>query len=105
MFKGATCRAAAIVGTAVFRIVVSSDSMKKATAINQGNNRLLVSARRDSGEDGGRLVIPPPDDGFCELRLSEAVGVFLPKSVHRHTNCLMFLQNDQFHGRRLQRVR
>jgi hypothetical protein len=30
-------------GTAVFRMVVSRDSMKKATATNQGRRRLLVS--------------------------------------------------------------
>jgi len=34
MLSGATWSAAAIVGTPVLRIVVSSDSMKNATAIN-----------------------------------------------------------------------
>ena len=37
--------AAAMAGTAVFRIVVSSDSMKKATATSHGNSRALVSLR------------------------------------------------------------
>lgn len=32
-----------MVGTAVFRIVVSSDSMKKATAMTQGSSRLLAA--------------------------------------------------------------
>ena len=41
--RGATCRAAAMVGTAVFRIVVSSDSMKNATAIIHGSNRCAAS--------------------------------------------------------------
>ena len=41
MLSGATLSAAAIAGTAVFRIVVSSDSMKKATATSHGNSRLL----------------------------------------------------------------
>ena len=41
MLSGATCNAAATVGTAVLRIVVSNDSMKNATAINQGRRRLL----------------------------------------------------------------
>src|SRR5580692_8594683 len=41
MLSGATFRASAIVGTAVFRIVVSSDSMKNATATSHGNSRLL----------------------------------------------------------------
>src|SRR4030095_5115674 len=36
MLSGATCRAAAIDGTAVFKMVVSSDSMKNATATSQG---------------------------------------------------------------------
>ncbi len=44
MLSGATWSAAAIVGTAVLRIVVSSDSMKNATAISQGTSRLLESA-------------------------------------------------------------
>ena len=43
MLSGATFSAAAMVGTAVFRIVVSSDSMKNATATSHGNSRLLVS--------------------------------------------------------------
>jgi hypothetical protein len=39
-----------MVGTAVFRIVVSSDSMKNATAINHGSSRLLESAS-EGGEE------------------------------------------------------
>jgi hypothetical protein len=38
MLSGATCSAAAIVGTPVFKIVVSSYSMKNATAISQGSS-------------------------------------------------------------------
>ena len=41
ILSGATLSAAAMAGTAVFRIVVSSDSMKNATATSHGNNRLL----------------------------------------------------------------
>jgi hypothetical protein len=44
MARGATWRAAAMVGTPVFKIVVSSDSMKKATAMSQGRRRRLASA-------------------------------------------------------------
>ena len=40
MLSGATLSAAAMVGTAVFRIVVSSDSMKNATATSHGNSLL-----------------------------------------------------------------
>jgi hypothetical protein len=43
MHNGATFKASAIAGTAVFRIVVSHDSMKNATATSQGNKLLLVA--------------------------------------------------------------
>ena len=43
MLNGATLSAWAIAGTAVLRIVVSSDSMKKPTATNQGSSRLAVA--------------------------------------------------------------
>src|SRR5271170_2720198 len=42
MLSGATLRASEIAGTAVFRIVVSSDSMKNATATSHGKSRLLA---------------------------------------------------------------
>lgn len=42
MLSGVTVSALAITGTAVLRIVVSSDSMKKATATNQGSIRLIA---------------------------------------------------------------
>ena len=51
MLSGATWSAAAIVGTPVFRIVVSRDSMKNATAISHGRSRVLESASGDSGEE------------------------------------------------------
>src|SRR5271169_5544086 len=44
MLSGATWSAPAIVGTAVLRIVVSSDSIKNATAISHGTRRLLEAA-------------------------------------------------------------
>ena len=50
MLSGATWSAAAIVGTAVLRIVVSSDSMKNATAISHGSSRLLEAASEGCGE-------------------------------------------------------
>jgi hypothetical protein len=49
MLRGATFSAFEITGTAVFRIVVSSDSMKNATATSQGNSRLLDAAGGDAG--------------------------------------------------------
>src|SRR5881296_283388 len=51
MLSGATLSAAATVGTAVFRMVVSSASMKKATATSHGSSRLTDS----SGEGGGGI--------------------------------------------------
>lgn len=50
MLSGATWSADAIVGTAVLRIVVSSDSIKNATAISHGTKRLLEAAREGCGE-------------------------------------------------------
>jgi hypothetical protein len=41
MLSGATFSASEMAGTAVLRIVVSSDSMKKATATSHGKRRLL----------------------------------------------------------------
>jgi hypothetical protein len=51
MLRDATPSASETTGTAVFRIVVSSDSIKKATATNHGNKCLL-------GADGGREEAP-----------------------------------------------
>src|SRR5882724_4347356 len=42
MASGGTLSACAIAGTAVFRMVVSNDSMKKPTATSQGSRRLAV---------------------------------------------------------------
>jgi hypothetical protein len=50
MLRGATPRADEMVGTAVFRIVVSSDSIKKATATSHGRSRLAAAEGVD--EDG-----------------------------------------------------
>jgi hypothetical protein len=41
MLSGVTFSASDMAGTAVFRIVVSSDSMKNATATSHGKSRLL----------------------------------------------------------------
>ncbi len=44
MLRGGTFSAWAIAGTAVFKIVVSSASMKNPTATSQGSRRLEVCA-------------------------------------------------------------
>jgi hypothetical protein len=50
MLRGATWRAEEMAGTAVLRIVVSSDSVKKATATSHGKRRFDPSDGSD--EDG-----------------------------------------------------
>jgi hypothetical protein len=56
MLRGATPREEEMAGTAVLRIVVSSDSMKKATATSHGRSRLEDSEGPD--EDGGAINGP-----------------------------------------------
>src|SRR5450631_4937303 len=55
MLSGTTPSASAIVGTAVLRIVVSSASIRKATATIQGSRRLT------EGSSTSGLALPPPD--------------------------------------------
>lgn len=54
MLSGATWSAPAIAGTAVLRMVVSSDSIKKATAISHGSRRLL-EAGSEGCEEGASI--------------------------------------------------
>src|SRR5580658_3432341 len=49
MLSGATPSASAIAGTAVLRMVVSSDSMKNATATSHGSSLRLASEGSDDG--------------------------------------------------------
>ena len=53
-------------GTAVLRIVVSNDSIKKATATSHGRSRLVAS--EGSNEDGG--AINGPSEFMCKLWLA-----------------------------------
>src|SRR5580704_10677877 len=73
MLSGATWSAAAIAGTAVLRIVVSSDSIKNATAISHGSRRLLEPAsvgwgKRALIESGGLAFV-----GVCCIGLRDFV--------------------------------
>jgi hypothetical protein len=70
MLSGATWSAAAIVGTPVFRIVVSRDSMKNATAISHGSSRLLESANDGSAREAsiGPGCLPFVELGSISLR-------------------------------------
>jgi len=51
MLSGTTPSAWAMVGTAVLRMVVSSDSMKNARATNHGKRRLALSRETIAGAD------------------------------------------------------
>src|SRR5271163_4372226 len=106
MLSGATWSAAAIVGTAVFKIVVSSDSMKNATAINHGSSRLLESAREPGEVD--------PFFRSIGLRFVGAGGIVLSGRVNLASTRLHELQLSpippQFHpgiwySRELARIR
>jgi hypothetical protein len=55
-----------MVGTAVLRIVVSSASMKNATAISQGNSRLL--AARVAGGAKGVIGAWLPEEETIQYR-------------------------------------
>src|ERR1700730_17925359 len=56
MLSGVTLRASEMPGPAVFRIVVSSDSMKNATATSHGK-RLLLEADGAAGIEGERVEL------------------------------------------------
>ena len=77
MFNGATLSATEIVGTAVFRIVVSSDSMKNATATSHGKSRLLAADGVD--EDEGVLMdLTPIRNKPCAFRRVRQQSVIVP---------------------------
>src|SRR6266516_6139874 len=65
MLSGATASAFAMAWTAVFRIVVSSDSMKKATATSHGNNRftdlLGAAGGTETALEWAGIILPPAD--------------------------------------------
>src|ERR1019366_5152272 len=78
MLRGPTPRAEEMAGTAVLRIVVSSDSMKKATATSHGKRRLEVS--EGTHEDGGALNGP---HGVVGRRLREVSSATHSRSVQK----------------------
>src|SRR5579863_10761966 len=99
MLNGATLSASAMVGTAVFRIVVSSDSIKNATATSQGSNRLPEA--RGSGapmESSGfmfwvasepSLVIMVPEPRFSLERCTRPARLSRWRELqHRQANPL-----------------
>src|SRR5579862_148110 len=79
MLNGATLSAAAMVGTAVFRMVVSSASIKKATATSHGNSRLLEGLGDGApGERGGLMRY--------EARRQEAFVIMVTGTEGPHTS-------------------
>src|ERR1700683_4425701 len=82
MLRGATPRAEERAGTAVLRMVVSSDSMKKATATSHGNRRLEVSEGTD--EDEGSLNGPHGVGGRRLREGSSATHMFAAERNLRH---------------------
>ena len=66
MLSGVTAKAFEITGTAVFRIVVSSDSIKNATATSHGNRRRAAS---DGVDEGGGAINGP--GGFIRRNFGE----------------------------------
>src|ERR1017187_5501149 len=72
MLSGTTLRASAMAGTAVFRIVVSNDSIKNATATSHGNNCLPDVCDEGAGVGsgmGGCSACSMPD--FANTDVSE----------------------------------
>src|SRR6202042_1980919 len=57
MFSGEIASALAMTGTAVFRIVVSRDSMKKATATSQGSICFMASGDGFGDEAGKKASV------------------------------------------------
>src|ERR1700677_2150236 len=94
MLSGATPSAFAIVGTAVFRIVVSSDSMKNATATSQGNTRFADAPGAAGGatafDFAGIMLVPACRNSFC-----------LPKQLTEHF-VVAVLRNVEVFGNRFQ---
>jgi hypothetical protein len=95
MLRGATPSAEEMAGTAVLRIVVSSDSIKKATATSHGTSRLAAAEGADEdegalnrlagfiyGSAGTEYILST----FCEFRPAadkNTVTVFLRRSPGR----------------------
>ena len=62
-------------GTAVFRIVVSSDSMKKAMATSQGRRRLAAAVGDSaSGGAGARIDSEGSISNDCEANVKDSAG-------------------------------
>src|SRR5881628_2380491 len=92
MLSGATASAFAMAGTAVFRIVVSSDSMKKATATSHDNNRFTDSPGAAGGTETALEwagIILPPADYLAAIRFQFRIaGSYLFNAETRRTQSI-----------------
>jgi hypothetical protein len=68
MLKGAMPSALAMAGTAVFRIVVSSDCMKKATATSHGKKRFMASIETADGTGAASAATTAASSFFAMRR-------------------------------------
>src|SRR5437667_2073968 len=74
MLSGATLSAFAMAGTAVFRTVVSSDSMKKPTATSHGNDCFTESPGAARGPETALElagIMLPPGDYLVVVKVDE----------------------------------
>src|ERR1700677_3758921 len=76
MSSGGTSRPCAIFGTAVFRRVVSSDSMKTPTATSQGNSRLAASVSSTVPAVWvGAAIQRKPRGLMCQRRVDDGLSI------------------------------
>src|ERR1700755_3323196 len=80
MLSGGTLSDCAMAGTAVFKIVVSRDSMKNPTATSHGSRRLAVALAASASGSGKRGVydaLSLRDEAAQMSIVAEALGVNL----------------------------
>src|ERR1035438_4461221 len=97
MLSGVTWSASETAGTAGLRMVVSSDSMKNATATSHGSSRLLASDGAGDwsatlGEVEAFMGFERPSSIEWLLREDRLSDIF--SSRRRHTRCLSDWSSD-----------
>src|SRR5664280_2575527 len=99
MLSGGTLRASEMAGTAVFRIVVSSDSIKNATATSHGTRRLLATDGSDcSGEASiklGRFMCTHCCEGASQLSYRNTLAIFTYRKISKV--CIPCRQQGSIH--------
>jgi hypothetical protein len=82
MLSGPTWSAAEMAGTAVLRMVVSSDSMKKATATSQGRRRLLATERPGGGAMAGVVAAWEAEGGIGPKSIMRVMGLWAGGAIN-----------------------